>query len=44
MTTRRMGHGMAVSPEKDLELFASMAARGQRLSGISQLPDRKSVV
>ena len=35
MTTRRMGHGMAVSPEKDLELFASMAARGQRLSGIS---------
>ena len=35
MTTRRMGHGMAVSPEKDLELFAGMAARGQRLSGIS---------
>jgi len=26
---------MAVSPEKDLELFAGMAARGQRLSGIS---------
>ena len=24
MTTRRMGHGMAVSPEKDLELFAGM--------------------
>ena len=24
MTTRRMGHGMAVSPEKDLELFASL--------------------
>ena len=35
MTTRRMGYGMAVFPEKDLELFAGMAARGQRLSGIS---------
>jgi len=37
MTTRRFGHGMAVSPEKNLALFSDMAARGQALVGISAL-------
>ncbi len=37
MTTRRLGHGMAVAPEKNLALFSDMAARGQALVGVSAL-------
>ena len=37
MTTRRMGHGLAISPSKDLELFRSMARRGKRLTGFDAI-------
>ncbi|RTE50210.1 DUF2812 domain-containing protein [Actinobaculum sp. 352] len=37
MTTRRLAHGMAVAPEKNLALFSDMAARGQALVGVSAL-------
>lgn len=34
-TTLRLAHGMAVSPQKDLELFRTMAARGKHLSSFA---------
>ncbi|MEL4358295.1 MULTISPECIES: DUF2812 domain-containing protein [unclassified Luteococcus] len=37
MTTTRTGHGLAVSPEKDMAMFATMARRGKHLSGVSPL-------
>lgn len=37
MTTRRMGHGTAVKPERDLELLRAMAAAGHRLTGMKAL-------
>ena len=33
ITTRKMGSGLAFTPEKDLALFAEMAKKGKRLSG-----------
>lgn len=35
MSTTRMGSGLAFTPEKDLEMFADMARRGKRLTGVS---------
>lgn len=37
MTTRRMSHGMAISPAKDESLLAEMARKGQRLTGMNAL-------
>lgn len=36
-TTRRMASGLAFTPEKDLAMFAEMAAEGKQLSGLSTL-------
>ena len=35
MSTTRTGSGLAFTPEKDLEMFADMARRGKRLTGVS---------
>ena len=35
MSTTRSSNGLAFTPDKDLKLFADMARRGQRLSGVS---------
>jgi len=35
--TTRMGHGLAISPEKDLAMFADMARKGKHLNGVSSL-------
>lgn len=35
MRTTRMGTGLAFTPEKDLEMFSTMAAQGKQLSGVS---------
>ena len=37
MTTTRMGHGLAVSPDKDMAMFAEMARKGKHLSGVNAL-------
>ena len=37
MTTTKIGSGLAFTPEKDLAMFAEMAANGKRLSGIGAL-------
>lgn len=37
MSTVRMGSGLAFTPQRDLDLFAEMAARGQHLSGTTLL-------
>ena len=36
-TTSRMASGLAFTPEKDLAMFAEMAADGKQLSGLSTL-------
>lgn len=36
-TTNRMSNGLAVSPEKDLAMFADMAGQGKHLNGIAKL-------
>lgn len=36
-TTSRMGNGLAVSPEKDLAMFADMAHQGKHLNGVAKL-------
>lgn len=34
---RKMGSGLAFTPEKDLAMFADMAAEGKQLNGVAQL-------
>ncbi|THJ68007.1 DUF2812 domain-containing protein [Arthrobacter echini] len=36
-TTSRMGNGLAISPEKDLAMFADMASKGKHLDGVAML-------
>lgn len=36
-TTRKMGSGLAFTPEKDLRMFADMARRGKHLDGTANL-------
>lgn len=36
-TTSRMGKGLAISPERDLAMFADMARKGKHLNGIAKL-------
>lgn len=37
MTYTKVGSGLAFTPDKDLEMFSTMAAQGKQLSGIGAL-------